>query len=221
MKIKRVPIIEANYVVVDTEFTGLDEKKDSIVSIAAIKMLGGRINLEDKFYRLVRPETEMKNESVLIHGITNSEVNKKPEIREVLPEFCEFCGDDIIIGHFLAIDMSFINRDMKRLFGTTIKSPGIDTYLLYRWLRKRFPEHKCLEDILKDSGLLKIAKCFDIQITGMHNAMKDAFITAQIFQRFMPLLRESEIETTDKLLKIGDFSKGADKYSQAEDICNL
>ncbi|MCE5195066.1 MAG: 3'-5' exonuclease [Nitrospiraceae bacterium] len=221
MKIKRTPIIEADYVVVDTELTGLDEKKDSIVSIAAIKMIGGRISLEDKFYRLVNPETELKKESVLIHGITHSEVSKKPGIKKVLSEFSEFCSDNIIVGHFLAIDMSFINRDMKKFFGTTIKNPGIDTYLLYRCLRKKFPEQKCLADLLKDSGLYKIAKCFDIQITDMHNAIKDAFITAQIFQRFMPLLRESEIETTDVLLKIGDYSKGADKYSQSEESCNF
>ena len=50
---------ECPYVVVDTELTGLDEKKDSIVSIGAVRMTGGRIELGDMFYRLVSPRTQL------------------------------------------------------------------------------------------------------------------------------------------------------------------
>ena len=39
----------ARYVVIDTELTGLDEKKDSIVSIGAVRMEGGRIEMGDSF----------------------------------------------------------------------------------------------------------------------------------------------------------------------------
>ena len=50
-------LFEEKYVVLDTEVTGLDEKKDSIVSVGAVRMRGGSIALGDTFYRLLKPET--------------------------------------------------------------------------------------------------------------------------------------------------------------------
>ena len=50
-------IRDTRFVVADTELTGLDEKKDSIVSIGAVRMVGGSINLGDQFYRLVSPKS--------------------------------------------------------------------------------------------------------------------------------------------------------------------
>ena len=83
---KRTPVTEASYVVVDTELTGLDEKRDSIVSIGAVRMTGARIELGDTFYRLVSPRTELGSDSVVIHEITPSEVAEQPSIETVLDE---------------------------------------------------------------------------------------------------------------------------------------
>src|ERR1700690_3323657 len=79
-------IRDAAYVVVDTELTGLNEKKDSIVSIGAVKMTGGKIGLGNTFYRLIHPETTLTAESVVIHEITPSDVSEKPSVDIVLSE---------------------------------------------------------------------------------------------------------------------------------------
>jgi DNA polymerase-3 subunit epsilon len=206
-----ISLRDVRYVVIDTELTGLDEKKDSIVSIAAIRMVGGRIDLEDTFYRLVNPETELTAESVIIHEITPSEVTKKPGIGKVLSEFAEFCGNDVIVGHCVSIDLSFINREMKRISGSSMKNHALDTSVVYEWIRKRFPSRKPFPYSFTDSGLYDIAKYFGIPVNGAHNAAMDAFITAQVFQRFIPMLIEGGVRSIGDLLSLGNPSKGGDR----------
>jgi DNA polymerase-3 subunit epsilon len=184
-------------------------------------MAGGRINLEDTFYRLVNPETELTAESVVIHEITPSEVAKKPRIKEVLSEFAQFCGDDVIVGHCVSIDLSFINREMKRMHGYTMKNQVLDTSAIYEWIRKRVPSRITLPHSFSDSGLYDIAKYFSIQVNGAHNAAMDAFITAQVFQRFIPMLFDGGVRSIGDLLSLGNPSKGGDRSGATREMYSL
>jgi len=214
-------IREMRYVVIDTELTGLDERKDSIVSIAAIRMVGGRIDLEDTFYRLVNPETELTAESVIIHGITPSEVAKKPGIEKALSEFLQFCGNDVVVGHCVSIDLSFINREMKRMLGYTMKNHAVDTSAIYEWIQKKFSSRRAFPYSFTDSGLYDIAQFFGIPVNGAHNAVMDAFITAQVFQRFIPMLIDGGIKSIGDLLSVGNPSKGGDRSGASREMYGL
>jgi DNA polymerase-3 subunit epsilon len=166
---------KAEYVVVDTELTGLNGKKDSIVSIGALRITGGRIDLSDSFYSLVNPETHLTAESVIIHEITPAEVFEKPDIRTELAEFLRFCGDDIIVGW-----------EAKRVLGHTIQNPVLDIFPIFEWVRSNRTARVGEEIIVPfHYKLYDIAKYYGIEVNGAHNALIDAFITAQIFQRFI------------------------------------
>src|SRR3990172_7673810 len=196
-------ITDVRYVVVDTELTGLDEKKDSIVSIGAVRMVGGAIDIGNTFYRLVSPEKKLTAESVVIHEIMPSEVAEKPAIDTVLAEFLEFCGDAVLVGHFASIDLAFLDREMKRVFGRKVANPAVDTFSAYEWLRKRLRAHPCFSPPVRRYKLYDIVKCFGIPVNGAHNAVMDAFITAQLFQRMIPMLVEAGAQDIGDLLKIG------------------
>jgi len=206
------PFSETAYVVLDTELTGLDEKKDSIVSIGAVRMIGGNIDLGDTFYRMVSPRTELSAASVVIHEITPSDVETKPLIDAVLAEFLEFCGDAVLVGHFVSIDLGFLNREMKRTRGREIPNPALDTFSIYEWLRKRNRSRDCFATALGGYRLYDIVKCFGIPVNGAHNALMDAFITAQLFQRFIPMLLETGTRDIGDLLKIGTPFEGGDRF---------
>lgn len=213
-------ITEARYVVADTELTGLDEKKDSIVSIGAVRMAGGRIEVGKTFYRLVHPASELCAKSVVIHGITPSEVMKQPAIDAVLREFTEFCGDDIVVGHFVSIDLEFINREMLRTQGAALANPAIDTFSVYEWLWKR---SRFLTTDSRQTGfrLYDIAREFGIPVADAHNALMDAFITAQLFQRLIPMLAKMEVGELGELLKIGSPFKGGDRFRLTGEFSNF
>lgn len=209
---ENMPMGNIRYVSVDTELTGLNERRDSIVSIGAVRMVGGRIDLGDSFYRLVRPDTELTAKSIVIHEITPAEVMEKPDISAVLSEFINFCGEDVIVGYCLPIDMSFINREMKRVFGKQTKNEMLDVRLLWEWVGKRHSTHKAFSSPMREPSLYEIAKRLDIPVGGAHNAMMDAFITAQIFQRFIPFLLESGIRSLGDLLDIGNPERGGGRF---------
>jgi DNA polymerase-3 subunit epsilon len=218
---EKTPITEARYVVVDTELTGLDEKKDSIVSIGAVRMTGGNIELGGSFYRVVSPRTEMSAESVVIHEIMPSEVEERPGIESALAAFLEFCGDAILVGHFISLDLNFLNRELRHVRRAGIPNPALDTFSIYEWLRKR---DKCPDYAATPQPgfrLHEIVKCFDIAVNGAHNAVMDAFITAQLLQRFFPLLAEAGVHDIGNLLRIGIPFKGGDNFKLTSVFSNF
>jgi DNA polymerase-3 subunit epsilon len=217
----KTPITDVRYVVVDTELTGLDEKKDSIVSIGAVRMIGGRIELGDMFYRLVSPKAKLTADSVVIHGITPSDVAAKPVIDTVLADFLDYAADDVLVGHFISIDLAFFNREMKRLYGREIGNAVIDTFTLDEWLRKRLKSHVCLAKTLSGYRLYDIAKNLDIPVNSSHNAIADAFTTAQLLQRFIPLLTEAGVHDIGELLKRGKPFEGGDRFRITGDFGNF
>jgi DNA polymerase-3 subunit epsilon len=208
------PLDRAGYAVIDTELTGLNISRDSIVSLGAIKMEGQQIILGDFFYRVVQTDT-CRAESILIHGITPSESAECPSIEKILPEFMSYCGDRILVGHFVSIDAAFINKEMRRIYMTSLKNPLIDTYRIYQWLwRKRERPDAFHEGISNGKTLIDIAREFDIYISGQHNALYDAFITAQIFQRFIYLLKREGVLTLSDLLHIGEVINERNRISK-------
>ncbi len=214
-------IKEASYVVVDTELTGLNEAKDSIVSIGAVRMRGGRIELGNTFYHLVSPRTELSAESVVIHEITPSDVKTEPGIESILDDFLAFCADRVLVGHFISIDLNFLNREMLRSGRSKLLNPVIDTFSIYEWLRKRNLPHACLETAPDLYRLFDIGKCFGIPVNGAHNAFKDAFTTAQLFQRFLPLLIEAGVSDIKDLLRRGTPFKGGDSFKLTNEFSNF
>jgi DNA polymerase-3 subunit epsilon len=193
----------ADYVVFDTELTGLRIRSDSIVSIGAVRMRGGRIDIGDVFYRIVRPRTELNGSSVVIHEITPTEAEQSPDIDTLLPEFLEFCGDSILVGHFVAIDLGFINQEMERLYGVAVQNPAVDTGRVYRWLRRRGASCAFQGETTEDLTLRTLATKYGISVNGSHNALADAFVTAQIFQRFLSELQAQRVRTVGELVRIG------------------
>lgn len=206
------PIKQVRYVAIDTELTGLDVKTDGIVSLGAVRMTGGTIHPGKSFYRLVNPSHELRAESVVIHQITPSEVKEQPDIRTALLDFFAFSGQDVLVGHFVNIDLCFLDRESTRLSGITVTNPVIDTLSVYTWLRKRLPMAKYFS--LPESGisLYDIARTFDIPLGGAHNALLDAFTTAQLLQRFLPLLGAAGVSDIGDLLTIGAPFEGGDHH---------
>lgn len=201
-----IHIDEAEYTVIDTELTGLNENKDTIIAIGSIKMKGKTIKLGEIFYRKIKPKTYDFKDSIKIHEITPSELEKCPDIKPILKEFLSFCKDSFIIGHYILIDLCFLKKEINRQLNKSFNLPAIDTFLIYKWLVSKGMFSDALSD---DPSLQNVANYLGVQVKNLHNALSDAFITAQIFQRLLNYLGELKLYTIQDLLNIGspDFSK--------------
>jgi DNA polymerase-3 subunit epsilon len=197
------PIGEVDYVAFDTELTGLDPKRDTIISIGAVRLRGGRIFPGQTFYRLVRPESELRPESVVVHELMHSDLESADRASEVLIDFIEFVADAVLLGHFVHIDVGFVSRAMKKIFGVGLRRSAVDTATLHDWLIENDPKfagHYGGISLKKD--LFSTATRYGIAVDRAHDALFDAFVAGQLFQRLLGFLPANGVRTLKELLEV-------------------
>lgn len=199
-----LPLDRAPYVVMDTELTGMNFRNDSIVSVGALRMIGTRIEVNRPFYEVVRPSTELTSKSIIIHEITHSETEHKPGIEGIMEAFLKFCEGAIIVGHFISLDLRFLAKEMKRIGFGSLKNPAVDTCMIHDWMsQNRGDISSRYFNGTESKDLFSLAKKFQVPVQGAHNALMDAFVTAQLFQRFIFMLIKLGVRTLRDLLSIG------------------
>lgn len=200
----RTPVEEAEYVVFDTELTGLKPGRDSIVSIGAVRMAGPRILVGRRFHRIVRPRTELTGQSILIHGITPGETRGCPGIESALPEFLEFCRGAVLVGHVVSMDLRFLNEELRRRHGAPVGNPAVDTLALAAYLWRREGDYCAYHEApVGPVDLFSLATANGITVSHAHDAAYDAYVTAQLFQRYLALLPKHGVRTLAELIKVG------------------
>jgi len=180
-----VPLTELTYTVFDTETTGLNPSQgDEIIQIGATRIVNGRLLRQESFEQLVDPGKPIPAASIPIHGITDVMVRGQPAITAVLPSFHAFAQDTVLVAHNAAFDMKFLQL-LEGRTGLSFKQPVLDTLLLSAVAQPSQDSHR----------LEAIAERFDITVLGRHTALGDAFVTAEVLLRLLPLLRERGIHT--------------------------
>jgi DNA polymerase-3 subunit epsilon len=184
------PIIERNdllqadladldYVVVDTETTGLDiSRGDKIISISGVRIRGGRIQDADIFNTLVNPGRPIPGKTVAIHHIEDHMVAGAPSMDEVYPQFVEYVGDSVLVAHNAAFDMKCLDIAAAAAGLPQIDNPVLDTLFLSYALHQEIEGH----------SLDAIAARMGITIEGRHTSLGDARATAQVFLGLLSLL---------------------------------
>lgn len=198
------PLREGRFIVMDTELTGLDPRKDAIISIGALRMRGIEIQLGGTFQTLVQPSAELGRDSVLIHGITHSQVKDQPPLAEALEAFAAYAGEDpVLVGYCLAIDLAFLERGYRKVLGRRFRPHAVDTLALYGWLRRRLDQPAFM--IPQGSlSLFTLAKAFGVPVERGHNALADAYMTAQLLQRLLGHALPLGLESMEDLLRVAD-----------------
>lgn len=200
----RAAIEDVEYVAFDTELTGLDPKRDSIISIGAIRLRGGRIFPGETFYRLVRPQSELRPDGVVVHQLVHSDLEDAEEPAQVLIDFLEFVADAVPLGHFVHIDQGFVKRALSDIFGVAWRRSAVDTATLHEWLVENdasFAAHHGGVSVKQD--LFSTATRYGIALDRPHDALFDAYVSAQLFQRFLAFLPDNGVRTVRELLEVG------------------
>ncbi|UCF92252.1 MAG: 3'-5' exonuclease, partial [Desulfobacterales bacterium] len=105
------------YVAVDVETTGLNRRRDCVVSIGAVRIFEGRILLGQVFNEMLNPGRELPRASIELHGIVPGRLAQARLAGEVLGDFLAFLGVDILVAHHAGFDLHFLNKLMKQHYG--------------------------------------------------------------------------------------------------------
>jgi len=198
------PIEEYEFVAFDTELTGLDERRDEIVSIGAVRIRNLRIIAGDTFHVYIKPERPLPKDSTLVHRITPQDLVNAPPLAEVLPRFIEYCDKALLVGYYTALDTAFMNRFTKRVLGDTMRNPCIDTLRLARVHLELcgLPRRHRPEDGLSYS-LAGLSELYDLPPFIPHDALQDALQTAYLFLFLVKKLQAKGYRTLRQLFRAG------------------
>lgn len=176
----------SSYIVFDIETTGLSAINDKITEIGAVKIQNGKII--DRYSQLINPERHIPEFITKLTGIDDEMVKDKPKINQVILEFKDFIGEDVLVAHNASFDVGFIRENMKKN-GLELNNPVLDTLELSRSV---FPN-------LKSHKLNLVAKHLGVKLDNHHRAVDDADATAEIFLKIMELLNDRNIESFDQI----------------------
>jgi DNA polymerase-3 subunit epsilon len=211
------PIENYDFVVFDTELTGLKPRSDEIVSIGAVKVHNLRVAIGKNFFCYAKPSKPLPKDSTLIHRITPSQIGGAGSLQESLPDFIDFLYGTVVVGHFVNIDISFLNRATRAALGGVIKNPLIDTMKMARFYED-FRRRNYYE--APTSGfsfnLNQLAKKYGLPLFEKHDALEDAMQTAYLFIFLVKRLKGMGISTLRDLLVAQDrtgFSSDQDAYT--------
>lgn len=157
-----------DYVCFDLETTGFG-KTAEIIEIGAIKVRDG--TTVDKFSELVKPTNRISGVVTALTGISQNDVADARNISEVLPDFLEFIGNDILLGHNIAsFDIPIVRRNVAVVMRAMFEPNYIDTMYLAKMV-PGVPDHK-LQTMLDYYGIVN---------ERAHRAFEDCEATSKLF----------------------------------------
>lgn len=160
------------YVVFDCETTGLDHRKDVILSIGAVTVIDNAVIVNDSLELFLKQDV-YSLESVSIHGILKEGKETKIVEAEAVIRFLEFIKNATLIGHNVNFDIEMINQALKRLDVGKLKNDSMDTDAMYQKFKGlQEDQHSTLDELCK---VLKVER------SDRHTASGDAFITSLVF----------------------------------------
>ncbi len=169
------------FVVFDTETTGLNPKKDRILSIGSVGIHKHIIKVSDSFECYLNQHT-YNSESAKIHGILQDGLHEKISEEEGIIQFLNHIKNAVLVAHHAAFDVTMINLALKRLGLPKLKNVVLDTGHLYNktGLNKLVKTHFSLDELSKQ---------FNIPQHDRHTASGDAYITALLFLKITSQLK--------------------------------
>lgn len=177
------------YVTVDVTTTGFDVEKDRVISIGAAAVHRGRVDLSDCFEVVLRQRESSATSNILVHQIGGQQQLGGIDPANALVSFLEYVRLSPLVAYRADFDRTMLERELDQALGLRTQSLWID---LAKLMPALFPSNDCRT---MDDWLAR----FGIQLIARHDALADAFATAQLLQVVLAAADRAGIDCPAKL----------------------
>jgi len=181
---------------VDLETTGLDPKRDEIISFASVPIEDGRVIVGGVRTAVIRPERMPEAETIRIHGLRPADLVNAPALPEVLDLILEALAGRVLVAHVAWVERGFLAAAIKPA-GLRLVAPVLDTAALARHVRGRNRR-----DDAEPLPLSEAATSLGLPVHRPHHAEGDALTTAQLFLALAGHLDRTEPQTVGLLARL-------------------
>ncbi len=175
-------------VALDIETTGLNEDREAIIEIGAVKFKGHRV--EDEWTTVLNPGRHIPEFITGLTGISDAETRNAPRLREIIPDLEAFVGDAPVVGHNVRFDLGFIQKQAGILHYNEV----IDTYELASVLMPTASRY----------NLGSLGKQLGILLPATHRALDDAKVTMAAFNKLFELARELPLDLVAEIVRLSE-----------------
>ena len=177
------------WVALDCETTGLDRRRDEIVSIGAVRIVGSRVLTSERLELLVRPEKRhVSAEAVKVHRLREQDVAQGIAPEAAMAQLMRFIGSRPLVGYYLEFDVAMLNRVVWPMLGLRLPQPKIEvSALYYEWKNRQLPAHERGNRNV-DLSFATMMADLELPMREAHDAMNDAVMAALAFTKLRRLL---------------------------------
>jgi len=188
-EILSLPIDKASFCVLDVETTGLSPQYNNIIEVGIVRVKN--LKIVQKYHSLINPGRNIPAFITGFTGISNDDVYDAPFFDDIADDVIEFIGNDVVAGHNLPFDNSFLKREFKYCGREELKNPKLCTL---RVAKRIFP-------LLKSKSLGAVSSFLKIKNSSYHRALGDAETTAKILIKMAKHVKKNlGFETLSELI---------------------
>jgi DNA polymerase-3 subunit epsilon len=190
------PWRQASYAVVDLEMTGLDPRRDEIISFASVPVEDGRVDVAHVSTAIVRPKRMPPAETIRVHGLRPHDLIDAPPLGEVIDLMLAATAGRLIVAHPARIERAFLTAAFKEA-GVKPAEPMLCTARIAAEVLQGTDRGGPAEVPLAEA-----ARALGLPIHRPHHADGDALTTAQLFLALVARLERGGTQTVGSLARL-------------------
>jgi len=182
---EETPLSDIQFLALDFETTGLNVDKNSIISIGLVPFTVSKIACKDAKHWYIRPQDKLKENTVVIHGITHSDLTDAPTLEEILVDLLDHLKGKVIVVHYRNIEREFFDKNLRNLIGEGIMFPIIDTMQIEDDLQQKKQKNLInwfYKSKVESIRLENSRRRYNLPAYSTHDALVDAIATAELLQ---------------------------------------
>ncbi|HEY8553510.1 MAG TPA: 3'-5' exonuclease [Burkholderiales bacterium] len=166
-------LVDTRFVVVDVETSGLNPRRDRLLSIGAVAVERMKLAPQHTFSVVLRNEVPSTRENIALHGLTPAAQAAGAPPEDALADFLAFVGRSPCVAFHADFDRTVLERALRLVLGVRFDNPWLD---LARLAPALAPEGRRVRGSLDDW-----VAHFRLRVHTRHNAVHDAQVAAELF----------------------------------------